>query len=459
MKKILVLFLVLSMLVSALASCENIGNKDMGGDNISDNNGNNSGSNNENNSGGESVNTLVPFGNDSVSEGLEYTLNEGGESYSVSGIGSCTDAYVVVPSTYDGLPVVAVSANAFASTDLVGIKLPDGMLLIDEGAFTDCRSLLTVHLPASLERVGRNAFSQCTKLIEVINHSSLNVYNLYFGIVPENIKFLHTDTTKIMIDDAGYLFSKIDGNNYVIGSTSSEHFLVLPESCEGEKYDIYDYAFMRNGNLVAVVIPDCVEVIHSNAFFDCYNLVSIRLGKGVKTIQDDAFFACNKIYEIINNSELHITFDNASDFGTISSNHDVLIHTGESKIVKNGEYLFTRISNKACIIGYLGNDTGVTLPADFNGESYDIAGFAFFLEEFTHVVIPEGVSSIGDYAFNMCQDLISVTIPESVEYVGSAAFGICYNLTIRCEAKSQPEGWHELWNSSDRPVEWDCGKE
>ena len=148
-----------------------------------------------------------------------------------------------------------------------------------------------------------------------------------------------------------------------------------------------------------------------------------------------------------------------TDFGTISSNHDVLIHTGESKIVKNGEYLFTRISNKACIIGYLGNDTEVTLPADFNGESYDIAGFAFFLEEFTHVVIPEGVSSIGDYAFNMCQDLISVTIPESVEYVGSAAFGICYNLTIRCEAKSQPEGWHELWNSSDRPVEWDCGKE
>lgn len=45
------------------------------------------------------------------------------------------------------------------------------------------------------------------------------------------------------------------------------------------------------------------------------------------------------------------------------------------------------------------------------------------------VVIPDGVTSIGDEAFLCCQSLTSVTIPDSVTSIGDDAFYYCYNLT------------------------------
>ena len=45
------------------------------------------------------------------------------------------------------------------------------------------------------------------------------------------------------------------------------------------------------------------------------------------------------------------------------------------------------------------------------------------------VVINNGVTSIGDYAFSECTELTSVTIPNSVTSIGNGAFGICTGLT------------------------------
>ena len=40
----------------------------------------------------------------------------------------------------------------------------------------------------------------------------------------------------------------------------------------------------------------------------------------------------------------------------------------------------------------------------------------------TDVVIPDGVTSIGDYAFNECKMLTSIKIPDSVTSIGKSAF-------------------------------------
>ncbi len=47
----------------------------------------------------------------------------------------------------------------------------------------------------------------------------------------------------------------------------------------------------------------------------------------------------------------------------------------------------------------------------------------------TEVVIPDGVTSIGNWAFNRCENLKSVTIPDSVTSVGESAFYYCLRLT------------------------------
>ncbi len=48
----------------------------------------------------------------SYSEGLEYTLKEDG-TYAVSGIGTCTDTDIVIPSMYNGEAVTAIGRYAF----------------------------------------------------------------------------------------------------------------------------------------------------------------------------------------------------------------------------------------------------------------------------------------------------------------------------------------------------------
>jgi uncharacterized repeat protein (TIGR02543 family) len=47
-----------------------------------------------------------------------------------------------------------------------------------------------------------------------------------------------------------------------------------------------------------------------------------------------------------------------------------------------------------------------------------------------------------------------VTIGNGVTIIGYAAFAGCISLTIYCEATSEPSGWNDYWNSSNRPVVW-----
>ena len=58
-----------------------------------------------------------------------------------------------------------------------------------------------------------------------------------------------------------------------------------------------------------------------------------------------------------------------------------------------------------------------------------IGDWAFCGLRFTSVTIPPSVTSIGDYAFYYCSSLTSVTIPNSVTSIGSSAFSDCSSLT------------------------------
>ena len=50
-------------------------------------------------------------------------------------------------------------------------------------------------------------------------------------------------------------------------------------------------------------------------------------------------------------------------------------------------------------------------------------------EEVTKITIPEGVTSIGDWAFEECTKLKEVTIPNSVTHIWDNAFYECISLT------------------------------
>lgn len=47
----------------------------------------------------------------------------------------------------------------------------------------------------------------------------------------------------------------------------------------------------------------------------------------------------------------------------------------------------------------------------------------------TSITIPDSVTTIGDLAFASCQNLTSITIPDSVTSIGNGVLGGCFNLT------------------------------
>ena len=70
--------------------------------------------------------------------------------------------------------------------------------------------------------------------------------------------------------------------------------------------------------------------------------------------------------------------------------------------------------------------TSVTIPNSVTSIGYEAFDCC---ESLTSITIPNSVTSIGDYAFRGCTSLTSITIPNSVTSIGRSAFDNCTSLT------------------------------
>jgi len=104
----------------------------------------------------------------------------------------------------------------------------------------------------------------------------------------------------------------------------------------------------------------------------------------------------------------------------------------ESKLWTDADgYLFYENGDLCYLIGYTGNETDLTLPATCNGKNYSIYEYAFYKYRegrLTSVIIPEGVTGIGSYAFNTSTELTSLTLPSGLMSVGVGVVSGCSSL-------------------------------
>ena len=120
------------------------------------------------------------------------------------------------------------------------------------------------------------------------------------------------------------------------------------------------------------------------------------------------------------------------------SNLEQLVIPSSMRLIEPGEFSdcvglkkFTFFSDQMSVLRNF-------LPENYKGEIHiiipngvtSIGSYAFFYcSGLTSVTIPNGVTSIGDYAFKGCSGLTSITIPNGVTSIGKEAFSGCSGLT------------------------------
>ncbi len=209
----------------------------------------------------------------SGSEGLSYLISDDGTYYNVVGIGTCTDAHIVIPPIRNRLPVRGIAESAFRYSTITTLVITDGVKYIGEQAFRGSYGLASVTLGKSVESIGASAFDQCDKLIEVINRSSLTISaatTIEYGSLGYYAKEIHSGESKLVSTDDGYFFLTKDGTSYLVGYVGTETDLILPESYNGESYEVYKYAFYNLYDLRSAVIPATVTTVGDYAFGACY---------------------------------------------------------------------------------------------------------------------------------------------------------------------------------------------
>lgn len=90
--------------------------------------------------------------------------------------------------------------------------------------------------------------------------------------------------------------------------------------------------------------------------------------------------------------------------------------------------LANAIRAKTGVAGNLSLDDMASAVTNY-ADSVIQSDVGFIQREVRKCVVPNGVTSIGNYAFYMCHKLISVTIPNSVTSIGIEAFRSCSSLT------------------------------
>ncbi len=198
---------------------------------------------------------------------------------------------------------------------------------------------------------------------------------------------------------------------------------------------IGSYVFAYCYSLITVTIGNSVAEINRNAFTDCDSLTYISIPDSVEKIGECAFeYADNLTYVVL---EENLTSIDACAFANCKSLISITI---PNSVIKIGNSVFSFCEKLNSVI--IGKNVSIIEERSFfwcrnlenvefseNSKLTTIGNNAFEnCDNLKSITIPSSVTTIGNSAFEDCSSLINVTIPEKVTIIGDNAFDGCRDI-------------------------------
>lgn len=351
-----------------------------------------------------------------------------------------------IPDNVNGYPVLEINSSCFYNntvveavtfpdtiwtsgsgifkgcTNLKYVKLSEGLTELAAESFMGCSSLESITIPDSVEYIEKDCFKNCTALKNVrlsatmtyIDDSFADCSSLENINIPRSVSvispyaFINCDSfSEFTVDEENESFKAIDG---VLYSRDGTRLISYPQARAAESYEI----------------PDGVAAIGKMAFYRAYGLTRLRIPDTVTEIGDQAFQFCVYLTDIsVPDSVEKLGGFILDNTGWFYAQPDGIVYMNDSVYSFKGELPETVAIRDGTVKIY---------PNAFIRRDY----YLFVDNEFIrvqlnaynmkHIVFPDSLRSIGEYAFSVC-GLEELNVPDSVTEIGDCAFYMSRSLT------------------------------
>ncbi len=372
---------------------------------------------------------------------------------------------VNIPSSVETINYAAFSG----CNNLQKVWLPNSVESIGNAAFCNCTSLKEASIGTGVRKMGNGVFAGCSEL-STVSATGNNYFTVDDGVIYDRDKETIVEVLQGRKGEAYTMPSTVKdiypyafyGCRNLNTVTCSPYLDLIPA-----------FSFSNCMGLSKINISYSVNRIDMKAFENCVNLYDVEIPLSVAFIHDTAFDGCPGLNIIAPEysyaakwfkSHKRSNAENMDDEDNGDKRTDDPSATGNntdrekekrftpegmiSETVIVGRHAVFIIDNSNPInVNFVesasGNNISDTieqldvLQAETNGKGLNLPKFsvvddkiasrAFYQNPMTQYEFPEGITSIGDFAFAR-SGLKTVVIPESVTHIGYGAFYHCDDL-------------------------------